>query len=300
MINDQDRLQTRIHVSSEPSTSIDRIKISGPIRSPNGTPRISQEKLHLSSNEYMRIVNSDEKIRKWYEFLIKLKVSDQAVFRTKIIDLLHQQRNIPQDILNRAEFRFTNVPHISGTKLLLPVLEFQTIRDWKSFCEAARIQIVQGYAMPVRLSPEMREVDVIMVCKEQMPGSMTPIQIEQHEKTHAVDPLLHERSRVASDTIILKEMIATIGEVASKTLDNFPVNTPAEFWMRSYIPSVREFTPEFFQVMKLDPRRRYSQTEIAQAIQKFVHDITQQRRNTELVILLMSCRSFADVLMKLR
>lgn len=123
---------------------------------------------------------------------------------------------------------------------------------------------------------------------------MPPDQIRRHESVHAIDPLLESRNE--GDTIILTEMIATIGEFASKEGDIFALETFPEFW-EGYLKKVKEFTPSFFKIFHV--KNGASFKEAAGLIVSFVNKITSLRNNTDLVRTIIDCRSFSEFAEKL-
>jgi hypothetical protein len=144
----------------------------------------------------------------------------------------------------------------------------------------------------------MRPVSIIVYCKEQLPGSMSPEQIRGHETVHGLDPNLWERTDV--DALILDEMISTIGELAIKSLDLATAKTSVSFWM-SYYRKIEQVSPSLLNILGLDIHEtEYSLVALAKATVTFIENITAKRENSEIVRMMMSCKNFSQLLPKLK
>jgi len=210
---------------------------------------------------------------------------------------LAAQYKVSPQLFIRSQFRTESVNHISGNKLQVPILEFSA-RDYANLLRQCGLTTAQGYSFQVPIQANMRPVSIVVVCREQIPGQMPPDQIKDHEKIHAIDPLLHERKSV--DSNLITEMIATIGEITGPDLNFIRVNTSEGFWM-GYLSRIRTVSPELLQVLKVDTQGRSLTREIlAKAIKDIIYDITLKRSNNDIVLGLMSCRNFKDVLVELK
>lgn len=258
--------------------------------------------------EYKDIVSKSESSRNWFYIITQIlpSLNKNELIRS-ICSELHMW-SVSQGG-NLDLHKFPHIQHITWEDIGLPVLSFNRIDDYQKFMRTLWYQRVpQGVSIPVDLNSLLkrmwvsnyptptRPIHILVYCMSQLPwGAMPSDQILTHETVHGIDPLLEVR-RESSDSLILTEMIATIREFASNDWDFFRLNTLPEFWS-GYLRQVHTFSLDFFEVLKIPSNSLI--TDIANAITRFVYELTT-RNNTEMVKLLMKCRTFKELLDELR
>lgn len=272
------------------------------------TEAISKERLvDESVPSYADIVKTSQKAEEWFKFCQKF--GNLPIQQAKKILELKMTNFYPgiagsrglfvrssENAMSVADFSFESVPHIAGKELNIPVFGFNR-SEYVKFLQSAGLPVAQGYSFQIPIHESMRPLSVVTYSTEQIPGFMPPGQIKNHEKIHGVDPLLNERQ--TSDSILITEMAATIGEITGDFTDSFRVDSLVDFW-QNYVNRIRGFSYDFFQIMKLDPAKPYNSRQISSAIRDCIYDITNGKSNTDIVMTLMSCRSFGDLLPKFK
>lgn len=274
------------------------------------------EKNAYTFPSFGHITSQNQRAHNWLQVMESilpdlLSRLDQESFQRAVIGGLPPTSQINTASLSSGNLSFRSFPHIrhiTGTDIPVCTLSFSDPSSYARFMgqigyrtppQGVAIRLDAGRflaAMNIPDFPEpLRAIHMVAYCEKQLPDSMPPAQILQHETVHAIDPLLDTRQQ--PDTLIITEMIATIGEFASVENDLTTLNSLVSFW-ESYLKKITLFSPEFFTVFNLQPDASISET--AEAIRKFVSQITLKYRNTDLVRMLMSCTSFADLLRSLQ
>lgn len=230
--------------------------------------------------------------------------------------------NVDQFDVNSAEMSFVNLPNIraiTGRELFVPMLAFKRLPEYLSFLSRMNQRPVQGLslhapygvitsALNMRLHLS-RDLGIIIYCKETYPGQMLPVQIRDHEATHGIDPRIN-RSLANPESILITEMAATIGELATPEYDHYRAKTFEGFWMGYILQYARtlaardgviRISPALQRLLHLPvsmTRGINTEAELiaqAQAMVAFVNRITNDFGNAQLVRILFECDTFADL-----
>jgi len=264
------------------------------------------------SPQFSEIVNKDIAATNWLNAIALLPKSiDEQKLKSALIACVFNRQAFSESDLEGGRVDLNEMDHISYiTERTIPVFTLSFAREdrYRKFMTKLGYEsIPQGVSIPLNFATlltelgitqfeePLRSMHIIVYCEQQLPNMMPPEQIVRHESLHAIDPLLEFRR--GKDTLILTEMIATIGEFASETDDVFVLNSYPSFWME-YLKRIQFFTPEFFQVFSI--RKGASFQDAANSIVTFVKEITLRRRNSEIVRMLMDCTSFAELEGKLK
>ncbi len=261
--------------------------------------------------QYNEVVSKDTSAQNWLRAFALLPNSiDDQKLQSAFLTSLYERRPLSESDLIGGKINLgemNHISHITNETIPVPTLSFARASDYRKFMSKIGYSSApQGVSIPLNFAKfltaigvtefeqPLRSMHIIAYCEEQLPSAMPPNQILRHESVHAIDPLLEARR--GNDTLVLTEMIATIGEFASSNDDFVRLNSYPHFW-ESYLRKIQNFTPEFFRVF--DIRDGASYQEAAESIVSFVKEITTGRSNTNIVRMLMNCKSFADLENKL-
>lgn len=261
---------------------------------------VSKESGYKAPTYQEIIVSSDESVKKWYQFLITAASNEQKISLVIIlIRKLMAKYDVSAKYFADVSYEVVRKEYLADNQMWVPALAFHTKESYLAFTRAAKLSAAQGRSFQITLEDDMRPVSVIVYCKEQLPDSLTPEQIRDHEAVHALDPNLWERNDV--DALILIELIATIGELATPNYDSSGAKTKVSFWMSYYREIKQKVSPSLLHILGLEVwESDYSLVELAQATVTFIEKITVKKRNSEIVRMLMSCENFSQVLGKLK
>ncbi|KKP36723.1 MAG: hypothetical protein UR28_C0039G0034 [Candidatus Peregrinibacteria bacterium GW2011_GWF2_33_10] len=259
--------------------------------------------------QYAEVVNKDTSAQNWLKaFALLPKSIDNKKLQSALLTSLYGTRPLSETDLigGKIDLReMDHISHIANETIPVPTLSFAQASDYRKFMSKIGYRYSsapQGVSIPLNFAKflttigitefeqPLRSMHIIAYCEEQLPSAMPPNQILRHESVHAIDPLLEVRR--GNDTLVLTEMIATIGEFASSNDDFVILNSFPHFW-ESYLKQIQNFTPEFFRVFDIKEGASYQ--EAAESIVSFVKEITTGRSNTDIVRMLMNCKSFSDL-----
>ena len=203
------------------------------------------------------------------------------------------------------------IRHLTGREIKIPMIEFSNIYAYTLFCRMNRMETPpQGFTMYLRDPYTKGPVPLIVYFDKQLPnGAMPQMQIKKHEAMHAVDPNIHLRDR---REIYLTEFPAVIGEHVYHPADRLsafhsrgPITSFEGFWLGYYMRGgIINVTPGLLKVLKLKHYQNGPDI-VVRRIVEFIYELTGgsvigNKAHDEIVLLLMSCRSFDELYEKIR
>ena len=283
--------------------------------------RISSPQGHPPVRSYLEIVRDVPIASIWFDRTTEItekldldRLSQSQVNRALIHSLI-EFKNLHGVSIDNASVTFESsdqIENITGHRLRLPKITFSDEASYRAFMEKlGGSDTTQGTTTSLDYSMFLRRLGIpseifskplriAIFCKEQIPNSRPPKQIERHEIGHSLDPRCELRRVTGQNNPgVLNELVAVVSEFATNDpWDNHSKLSTSPIWWSRYI--TEHPSPAMKKVLKLDQEEPTMTVDVVNALSSFVSRVSGgELGNINLVRVLMECDSFDDLLVQL-